>query len=936
MMAGVRIAVIVLLLSLAAAADFGCSRALGGRSPRVDSAISPRVSPMDAAIADIDSYNLPAGVDRHLFEMLARKLVLELAANEEGRSLSQAKIASPPLQLLVEDKGEGTAEFSWRYHLPGDYNLDGEVSVADITPIALNYLESVTDGNRDNVQRFIDGDLSGEIGVSDVTPIALNYQAKYEIYAGIYTSAPAANASLEEWESGSLSGTYASMIQPQSGWQEVNVNREASDTGYGRASIAFDIDAAGLSTGEYYFAVRDAAQPPRFASSDVFSLSGRDLPKIASVSPRGGLPGSQVQFYADLESGTGPFSYFWGFGGGAVPNTSMDELPLVALTTETGVYPAFVVVSNAFGSDTYQWELRVGEAPSIISISPKSGKPGSTAAFEAEVTGEAPFLFDWRFGTLSEPQQSGEPSPAVTLTTVKGEYEASLTVSNEYGSDSIEFSVFIGDPPEIESVAPDIGMATMPGKFAAEVSGDQPLAFHWDFGGGASPNESQDSSPVVDFGPNPGNYSASLTVSNPAGSDRYDFTLEVIPLSGDGYTLYAPLIGDKTYLVDMEGEVVHYWTSQYIPAFSCELTEGGELLRICNTEEHPFGMVNGGRLEKFDWDGNLLWSHEISTTEELIHHDVKQMPNGNVLVIVWSAYTAEEATEAGRNPANISELGMWFDSIREIQPVGANGGIVVWEWNSLDHLIQDFDPSKNNYGDPGAHPELIDINYDPNATLELTHINSVEYDEDLDQILISVHAFNEIWVIDHSTTTEEAAGHTGGRYGRGGDILYRWGNPAAYRAGSDSDRMFYYQHNANWIKEGYPGEGNILVFNNQVGITDLQNPPYSTVVEFSPPINPDGSYPLGGSRFGPSGVVWEYEAQPRESMFSLLLSSAYRLPGGNTLICCAEQAWIFEVDPSGQIVWEYFNRFPDGLPAHVFRARRYTPDYPGLERLRRQ
>ena len=67
-------------------------------------------------------------------------------------------------------------------------------------------------------------------------------------------------------------------------------------------------------------------------------------------------------------------------------------------------------------------------------------------------------------------------------------------------------------------------------------------------------------------------------------------------------------------------------------------------------------------------------------------------------------------------------------------------------------------------------------------------MNSVAYHPELDQIVLSVLGFSEIWIIDHGTTTAEAAGHTGGRSGKGGDLLYRWGNPRAYRAGSAVDQ----------------------------------------------------------------------------------------------------------------------------------------------------
>ena len=37
-------------------------------------------------------------------------------------------------------------------------------------------------------------------------------------------------------------------------------------------------------------------------------------------------------------------------------------------------------------------------------------------------------------------------------------------------------------------------------------------------------------------------------------------------------------------------------------------------------------------------------------------------------------------------------------------------GKIVWEWHLSDHLIQDFDAKKSNYGKPGDHPELLDFN----------------------------------------------------------------------------------------------------------------------------------------------------------------------------------------------------------------------------------
>ena len=148
-----------------------------------------------------------------------------------------------------------------------------------------------------------------------------------------------------------------------------------------------------------------------------------------------------------------------------------------------------------------------------------------------------------------------------------------------------------------------------------------------------------------------------------------------------------------------------------------------------------------------------------------------------------------------------------------------------------DHTVQDADPNRANYGDPAEHPELVDINGDqetPQISQEelarlqtlgyvpedaapedlesdFMHTNAIAYNAALDQIAVSVLRFNEIWIIDHSTTTAETAGHTGGRWGRGGDLLYRWGNPRTYGRGGKDDQRLFGQHDIRWVPEGLPG-----------------------------------------------------------------------------------------------------------------------------------
>ena len=183
------------------------------------------------------------------------------------------------------------------------------------------------------------------------------------------------------------------------------------------------------------------------------------------------------------------------------------------------------------------------------------------------------------------------------------------------------------------------------------------------------------------------------------------------------------------------------------------------------------------------------------------------------------------------------------------------------------------------------------------------HVNFVAYNAELDQVMISVHEFSEVWVIDHSTTTAEAASHEGGRSGKGGDLLYRWGNPQAYGCGSDADQRLYAQHCAHWIEDGLPGEGNMLVFNNGGGRRDG---PYSSVEEIVLPINTNGTYEqTPGSPFAPEEAAWSYTAPDKSDFFSMLISGAQRLPNGNTFICSGNQALLFEVTSEGEIIWRY-------------------------------
>ncbi|HNO79030.1 MAG TPA: aryl-sulfate sulfotransferase [Phycisphaerae bacterium] len=420
----------------------------------------------------------------------------------------------------------------------------------------------------------------------------------------------------------------------------------------------------------------------------------------------------------------------------------------------------------------------------------------------------------------------------------------------------------------------------------------------------------------------------------------------------EGYTLFTPLHSTDTYLVNMDGKVVHKWKDKYTPGQSQYLLKNGHLLRSANDSRssgfHGGGI--GGRIRELDWNGKLVWDYKYADDKRCQHHDIEPLPNGNVLILAWEKKFAEEVIGAGRDPSQLDDDELWPDHIVEVRRQGKTDGRIVWQWHAWDHLVQDFNPDVNNHGDVAAHPELIDINFGGDSmhlppkelnrlralgyvggpapkgrgpeSADWLHGNSLSYNEELDQILISVHGFNEIWVIDHSTTTAESASHTGGRYGKGGDLLYRWGNPQAYRAGTAADQKLFGQHDATWVKSP-SGETHILVFNNGRNRPDGD---YSSVDEIVPPLRPDGSYSLeSGAAYGPSQPVWQYTQSTKSDFFSSHISGAQRLPNGNTLVCAGEQGDFFEVNAQGATVWHYINPIegnrPNGRPPRGNRRR---------------
>ena len=408
--------------------------------------------------------------------------------------------------------------------------------------------------------------------------------------------------------------------------------------------------------------------------------------------------------------------------------------------------------------------------------------------------------------------------------------------------------------------------------------------------------------------------------------------------SFEGYTLFSPMTSTTTYLIDNYGRVVHKWASEFQPNSSAYLMENGSLIRPVSM---PGPDNSSGGIEILDWDGNPVWQFQYSGADFYPHHDLEVLPNGNVLLIARETKTYAQAIAAGRNPALLSADNLQPDYIIEIEPTGPTTGDIVWEWHIWDHLVQDYDMTKENFGVVANHPELLDINFVTSTGSNWNHVNSVAYNPELDQIIIGSRLLSEMWFIDHSASLEESSTHKGGSYGRGGDLIYRWGNPQVYDGGTSSDQHFYGQHDPHWIPPGLPGEGNILVFNNGNGRPGGN---YSTIEEIVTPLDSNGLYPIPepGQSFAPESNDWIYKAANPYTFYSSFISGSQRLDNGNTLICSGGKGRFFEITANGEIVWEYkspvtiFGIVDQGDYVsqgfnNVFRCYRYAHDFPGLD-----
>ncbi len=396
------------------------------------------------------------------------------------------------------------------------------------------------------------------------------------------------------------------------------------------------------------------------------------------------------------------------------------------------------------------------------------------------------------------------------------------------------------------------------------------------------------------------------------------FITAIMPINAqtfDGYALYNSQNSNTTYLIDKNGSIAHSWSCAIAGNYTVHLKENGNLVRGgVYSSNQMNGAAVSGIIQELDANANVVWQYIYSTSTHVSHHDFTVLPNGNVIITAWEVKTGTQLLQAGWSGSTSSNK--WPTHFVELQPDGAGSATIVWEWHIWDHMIQDHNATKDNFGVVANNPQLMDINAVAGSTGpgpsggDWFHVNGIDYNPTLDQLVFTSRYASEFFIIDHSTTTAQAASHTGGNSGKGGDFLYRYGNAPNF--GSTSPQIIPAAvHDPRWIKAGRPNAGYIQFFNNNGGGNST-----STVDAINPPVsgNTYSSYTT------PTTYNWRHTA----NAYSSGQSAHDKMTNGNTFVSVSN-AYMYEVNSSNTVVWQY-----SAGPAKAFR---YECDYAGLAAL---
>jgi hypothetical protein len=385
----------------------------------------------------------------------------------------------------------------------------------------------------------------------------------------------------------------------------------------------------------------------------------------------------------------------------------------------------------------------------------------------------------------------------------------------------------------------------------------------------------------------------------PTGVTRYD------PARAYNCYVLFGTFNTKTHLIDMNGNVVREWPYTGFPSemLDPEVTGGKRghvLVQLTQRPGNGSTIFRNKSIGELDWDGKTVWEWGDKAPGGIVNqdHDWYRLANGNTLVLAGLVHSVPGFTAQRVND----------QVIYEVSPAGD----VVWKWVSSDHL-EEFGFSaegldqirKGSTAAGGAINGFMTVNnmhvLGPNRWFK-----AGDQRFDPENIMIDTRNGNFTAIIEKKS----------------GKIVWRLGpyypRITPMRRVPRAVDQISGQHDAHIIAEGLPGAGNLLLFDNQgeAGFppATLRTTRGSRVLEIDP-IKKE--------------IVWEYSGETSDSppwtFYSSFISSARRLPNGNTLIDEGMNGRFFQITRTGEIVWEYVSPY---FSRGGVAGARPTPDGP--------
>jgi len=374
-----------------------------------------------------------------------------------------------------------------------------------------------------------------------------------------------------------------------------------------------------------------------------------------------------------------------------------------------------------------------------------------------------------------------------------------------------------------------------------------------------------------------------------------------------GYNFYT--ISNISYLDDLDGNNIHTWTCSKgkVMGHAHLLRDSSVLFPyiINNNGFTGTAQMPGGGFQIIKWDGTVSWEYTYYSSTYVPDHDIEPIYYTNdinekpSILVICSTVEKGNGKVTSNKIAELKPIGsdsatvnkFTSNKIIELKPVGSDSATVKWEWYAYDHHAD------SGTGTDSA--QLLDLKYGYTSShhwgwfsSEWLHSNNLSYNPKLDQIILSINFLSEFIILDHSTTSEEAASHSGGKYGKGGDILYRWGCPSNY--GCSGTQYLHRPHGACWISNYMPGTRKPLPGAGHV--LDLSNESEQAYEIALPGTN--GVYTrTAKSAYEPSVPTKTFSPE-----VGIDQGNMQRLPNGNTLIHLGSAGGAAEYDSSGNIV----------------------------------